>query len=294
MKNKKTVLLLSILLIQFISFGQLEANQKNFKSAVLTMTFCAKLGDPSGREFLEEAEQNGIVQYNLEGSFEEKKYAWKKFILENEALCTKKDKSDGLSEWHQLAVGSGPYGLRFGWIKDNDPNKEFLQKQQEDLKKSKVTVSYIDNDRLNQFQEDFINKLSNESITNSVIDILFNCIKMSSETEGLKFLELLEQKGIIKFSRKGQNEEMILALKEIYMYVYPLKIDIKDEGKNAVLCSSTSKFGLQFRGVMMVSSYNPITENDLWFNDQKKRLKVTEINDKELQKFIKEYSKNKK
>ena len=44
----------------------------------------------------------------------------------------------------------------------------------------------------------------------------------------------------------------------------------------------------------MISSYNPITENDLWFNDQKKRLKVTEINDKELQKFIKEYSKNKK
>jgi hypothetical protein len=147
MKIKKTVLLLSILLLKFISFGQLEANQKNFKSAVLTMMFGHKFNDPITREFLEEAEQNGIVKYNISGSFEEKKYAWKSFIKENEALCTKKDKSDGISEWSQLAGSSGPYGLRFPWIKENNPNKEFLQKQQEDLKKSKVIISFLDNDR---------------------------------------------------------------------------------------------------------------------------------------------------
>ena len=235
-----------------------------------------------------------IYKYNLDGSFEEKKYAWKKFILENEALCPNKDKSNGLSEWSQLASSTGPYGLRFGWIKDNDPNKEFLQKQQEDLKKSKVIISFIDNDRLNKFQEDFTNKLSNQSITNSVIDILFHCDRMSTEQEGLKFLELIEQKGIIKFSRKGQIDEKILALKEIYHFAYPLKIGIKDELKNTALNGSTSKFGLRYKGVMMISSYNYFTENDLWFKDQKNRLKVSEINDKELQKFIKEYSKNKK
>jgi hypothetical protein len=117
---------------------------------------------------------------------------------------------------------------------------------------------------------------------------------MSSEKEGLKFLELLEQKGIIKFSRKGQNDEMILALKEIHHYMYPMKFNIKDDAKLGYLHGSTSKFGLRYEGEMMISAYNPITENDLWFIDQKKRLKVTEINDKELQKFIKEYSKNKK
>ena len=56
----------------------MEANQKNFKSAVLTMNFCSKVYDPSGREFLEEAEQSGIIKYNLDGSFEQKKICMEK------------------------------------------------------------------------------------------------------------------------------------------------------------------------------------------------------------------------
>jgi len=293
MKNKKTVLLLSILLIQFISFGQLEANQKNFKSAVSTMMFGHKFDDPITREFLEEAEQNGIVKYNLEGSFEQKKYAWKKFILENEALCTKKDKSDGLSEWSQLASSSGPYGLRFSSSSCDDPNKYILQKLQEEIKKSNVLISFIDNDRLNQFQEDFTNKLSNVSITNSAIDILSYCHRISSEQEGLLFLELLEQKGIIKFSRQGQINEKIVAIKTIIWYGVRLRLEIKEEAQLTNLQGSSSKFGLSYQGEKTTNVYNPITENDLWYKDQKNRLKVSEINDKELQKFIKEYSKNK-
>ena len=87
---------------------------------------------------------------------------------------------------------------------------------------------------------------------------------------------------------------MIVALKETLRLSYPLKIDIKEDGKNTVLSSSTSQFGLRSKIELMISQYNPITENDLWFIDQKKRMRVTEINDNELQKFIKEYSKNKK
>jgi hypothetical protein len=290
MKIKKTVFLLSILLFQFISFGQLEANQKNFKSAVLTMTFCAKLGDPSGREFLEEAEQNGIVKYNLEGSFEEKKYAWTKFILENHTLCVKNIESD----YVELMRASCNYGLRYiNERSNNDPNKEFFQKLLEGLKESKVKISYIDNDRLNQFQDDFTNKLSTQSMTNSVIDILFYCKRMSTENDGIKFIELIAKKNIVKFNRDGQVEEMIGALKKVLSYGAVFRFDISQSGWE-VFKDSKSQFGLRYEGEMMISAFNPITENDLWFIDQKKRLKVTEINDKELQKFIKEYSKNKK
>ena len=289
MKIKKTVLLLSILLLQFISYGQLEANQKNFKSAVLTMTFCSKLGDPSGREFLEEAEQNGIIKYNISGSFEEKKYAWTKFILVNHTLCVKNIESDYL----QLARSLGNYGLRYtNERSNNDPNKEFFQKLLEGLKESKVKISYIDNDRLNQFQDDFTNKLSTQSKTNSVIDILSYCGRMSTENEGIKFIELIAKKKIVEFNRDGQIDEMIVALKNVLRCGAVFRFEISQDGLQ-LQRSSMSRFGLRYEGEMMISAYNPITENDLWFNDQKKRLKVTEINDKELQKFIKEYSKNK-
>ncbi len=287
---KEKLLVLTILLFQIICFGQLESNQKNFKSAVLIMSFGHDFDDPITREFLEEAEQDGIIQYNLQGAFEEKKYAWKKFILDNESLCPSNIKS----EWQKLASSTAPYGLRIHWIEDNDPNKEFLQKQQEDLKKSQVKISYINNDRLRQFIENYSKNLCTQAMANSIIDILFYCERMSTEKEGLIFLELLSQKGIIKFNRTGQIDEMIVALKETLRLSYPLKIDIKEDGKNTVLSSSTSKFGLRSKIELMISQYNPITENDLWFIDQKKRMRVTEINDNELQKFIKEYSKNKK
>ena len=87
---------------------------------------------------------------------------------------------------------------------------------------------------------------------------------------------------------------MIGALKEVLSFGAVFRFEISYEGLELQRNTSKSKFGLRYEGEMMISSYNPITENDLWFNDQKKRLKVTEINDKELQKFIKEYSKNKK